>query len=187
MRPAISTTYPWISRQPHLHVGMYRDKAQILFLAGNCVLYYMEPALHFLGSNEVLSTEVLSQFIDLSLISSPETVCSPGPWRMRNYWLLGCFSGHWILKVKGLLDGSEQAKFIQFSKASGIPEPHSVRAHGTAGASSPPHATWPPRMKVFLPHCWHKAEIPLQAPFRLETAQSPQKIFLLPLLSTATK
>lgn len=153
MRPAISTAHPWNFRQPHLHVGMYRDKAQIFFLAGSCVFYYMEPALHFLGSNGVLSTEVLSQFIGLSLISSPETVCFPGPWRMRNYWLLRCFSSHWVLKVKGLLDGSEQAKFIQSSKASGSPEPHSVRAHRTAGASSPQHATCPPRLEVFLPHC----------------------------------
>lgn len=71
---------------------------------------------------------------------------------MRNYWLLGCFSGHWALKVKGLLDGSEQAKFIQPSKASGSLEPHSFKAHRTAGASSPQHDTCPLRMEVFLPH-----------------------------------
>lgn len=99
----------------------------------------MEPALPFPGSAGALGTEALSQFIGLSLMSSPETACSLGPWRMRNYWLLGCFSGCWALKVKGLLDASEQAKFIQPSKASGSPEPHSVRAHGTAGSSSPQH------------------------------------------------
>lgn len=113
----------------------------------------MEPVLHFLGSDGVLSTEAVSQLIGLSLMSSPETVCSLDPWRMRNYWLLGCFSGHWALKVKGLLDGSEQAKFIQPSKASDSLEPHSVRAHRTAGASSPQHDTCPVRMEVFLPHC----------------------------------
>lgn len=122
----------------------------------------------------------------LSPVSSPETVCTLAPWRMRNYWLLECFSGHWVLKVKGLLDGNQQAKFTQPSKASGSPEAHSIRSHRAAGASSPQHDTCPPRMEVFLPHCTADTEQKshCSAPFKLKTAQSLQKYSLLPLLST---
>lgn len=122
----------------------------------------------------------------LSPMSSPETVCSLAPWRMRNYWLLECFSGHWALKVKGLLDGNQQAKFTQPSKASGSPKAHSTRSHRTAGASSPQHDTCPQRMEVFLLHCTAdiKQKSQYRAPFRMEIVQSPQKYSLLPLLST---
>lgn len=116
----------------------------------------------------------------------PRNCLLPGSLENENYWLLECFSGHWALKVKGLLDGNQQAKFTQPSKASGSPEAHSTRSHRTAGASSPQHDTCPQRMEVFLPHCTAdiKQKSHCRAPFRLETAQSPQKYSLLPLLST---
>lgn len=94
---------------------------------------------------------------------------------MRHYWLLGCFSGHGALKVKGLLDGREQAKFIQPCKASGGPEPHSVRIHGTAEAASPQHDTCPPRTALFLPCCAAdiRQKSHCRAPFRLDPVHRP--------------
>lgn len=134
----------------------------------------------FPGSDGVLSTEAHSEFMGLSPASSPETVCSLAPWRMRNYWLLECFSGHWALKVKGLLDGKQQAKFTQPSKASGSPEAHSIRSHRTAGTSSPQLDTCPRRMEVFLPHCTAdiKQKSHCRVLFRLETTQTLRNILL---------
>lgn len=44
------------------------------------------------------------------------------------------------------------SKLYQGCQASGGPEPHSIRTHRTAGASSPRQDTCPPKIGVFLPH-----------------------------------
>lgn len=68
------------------------------------------------------------------------------------------------------------SKLYQGCQASGSPEPHSIRTHRTAGASSPQQDTCPPRMGVFLLHCAadikQKSHCELPSGWRLHRALS---------------
>lgn len=76
-------------------------------------------------------------------------------WRMWNCWLLECFSSYWVLRVKGLSEGWEQAKFTQLYMASGSPEPHSIMAHRAAEAypMSDISEYQPSKGRGLQPHC----------------------------------
>ena len=82
------------------------------------------------------------------------------------------------------------SKLYQCCQASGSTEPHSVRTHRTAGASSPLSDTCPLRMEVFPPHCAadikQKSHCELPSGWRLHRALRHflfSLCFPLPLLS----
>lgn len=142
----------------------------------------MEPVLHFLGSDGALSTEVLPWVCPQCPAQKLSAPWLPGEWELAS----GMF--FWSLSPQGERSLGWKPTGQVYPTQQGVrqPEAHSTRSHRTAGASSPQHDTCPGRMEVFLPHCTAdiKQKSHCRAPFRLETAQSPQKYSLLPLLST---
>lgn len=125
-----STAHLWSLGQSNLHIGWDTQKeSQALFPDWKLCLPACESALRFLGPDgEPSHSSWLWPDVQ------PTTVCSMVHWRMWNCWLLKCFSSHWALKVKGLLEGWEQTKFTQLYTASDSPEPHSIMAHRRAEA-----------------------------------------------------